>query len=61
MKVGRGTGYQEGSVGMDCGTAREALSARPPRRRDVAPHREGPDTHMVGCHECLQWRGPLIW
>ncbi|MDX6347896.1 MAG: hypothetical protein QOF84_2686 [Streptomyces sp.] len=55
MTTGSSTGNRENPAGMDCGTAREALSAL--LDGEAQPCTQGDlDAHMAGCHECRQWR-----
>jgi predicted anti-sigma-YlaC factor YlaD len=52
---GTSTGDRKGSAGMDCGTAREALSAL--LDGEAMPcTREHLHTHLATCRECRQWR-----
>jgi len=53
--MGIGTGKRGDRAGMDCGTAREALSALldgevPPCSQDEL------DAHVTACHWCQEWR-----
>jgi predicted anti-sigma-YlaC factor YlaD len=55
VNMGTSTGSREDPVDMNCGTAREAMSALldgealPCARKDL-------DTHVAACHECEQWQ-----
>jgi predicted anti-sigma-YlaC factor YlaD len=55
MTTGSSIEYRENLGGMDCGTAREALSALLDGEALPCTQREL-DAHLADCHECRQWR-----